>query len=224
MSLAMPPDRVHSAILDLELGRPLAAATQFTRLARERELVYASQPGWSARHVAWNLTLAGAAFAAAHDTTRLRGLIDTVEATGRRSLFARDPLLHHFLRGLLLAKALQHEAASREFRAALYAPSQGYTRINYELGKCLLAMKRPAEAIPLLRAPLRGGIEGPGLYLTRTEAHEMLARAFDAAGQTDSAAVHYAIVERAWRDADPPLVPRRDAARRWLVAAGRSVK
>ncbi|MBC7791120.1 MAG: hypothetical protein H7Z74_14330 [Anaerolineae bacterium] len=213
-----PPDRVHSAILDLELGRPMAAATQFARIARDRGLAFARQQGWAARHVAWNLTLAGAAFAAADDTTRLRGLIDTVEATGRRSLFARDPLLHHFLRGLLLAKAQQHEAASREFRAALYAPSQGYTRINYELAKSLLVLKRPADAIPLLRAPLYGGIEGPGLYLTRTETHELLAHAFDAAGQADSAAAHYAIVERAWASADPALKPRYLAARGRLAA------
>jgi len=35
--------------------------------------------------------------------------------------------------------------------------------------------------------------------------------------QRDSAAAHYAIVERAWRSADPFLKPRYEAARQWLA-------
>ena len=219
----VPPDRVHGAILDMEMGRPLLAANEFAKLATE--VTHASLPdGLAARMLAWDLTLSGTASAAGDDTIRVRSLVDSVELIGHRSLFARDPLLHHFLRGLLLSRAQQHEAAVREFRAAISSPSQGYTRINYEIGKSLLALNRAAEAIPILRAPLHGGVEGSGLYLTRTETHELLARAFDAAGRRDSAAAHYAVVERAWRSADPFLTPRYDAARQWLLRAGHSVR
>jgi DNA-binding SARP family transcriptional activator/tetratricopeptide (TPR) repeat protein len=211
----------HNAILDMEMGRPLAAAVQFASFATEASKPRNAPPGIIARNVAWYLTLSGTASAAAHDTIRVRILLDSVQATGRRSLFPRDPRLHHFLRGLLLARAGQHEQAVREYRAAIYSPSEGFTRINYELGRSLLALNRPAEAVAALRPPLHGGIEGSGLYLTRTETHELLAQAFDAAGQRDSAAAHFAIVERAWRGADPVMRPRYDAARQWLMRAGR---
>ncbi len=81
-------------------------------------------------------------------------------------------------------------------------------------------MSRPAEAIPVLRAPLHGGIEGSDLYLTRTESHELLAHAFELTGQRDSAAAHYVVVERAWRQADPFLRARYEAARQWLEDNG----
>lgn len=221
---ALPVDRVHSAILDMETGRPSVAADQLLRLAKEVESQRALPPGVAARSIAWNLTLSATAAASANDTARVSALIDSVETIGSRSLFGRDRLLHHFLRGLLLAKAQQHTAAIREFRTAIHSPTHGYTRINYELAKSLLAVNRAAEAIAILHSALRGGIEGSGLYLTRTETHELLARAFAASGQNDSAAVHYAIVERAWRDADPSFKSRHDAARKWLVAVGRSVR
>ncbi|MDQ6886131.1 MAG: hypothetical protein M3068_02440 [Gemmatimonadota bacterium] len=218
----LPPDRVNEAILDMEMGRALAAADEFRDLAVATERSADVSPGLIARMIAWNLTLSATAAAAGGDTIRVRSLIDSVQATGQRSLYGRDPLLHYFLRGLLFARAQQHEVAVRAFRSAMYSPSEGYTRINYEMGRSLLALRRPAEAIPILRAPLHGGIEGSGLYLTRTETHELLAQAFDAAGQRDSAAAHYAIVERAWRGADASLQLRHDAARSWLVRAGRA--
>jgi hypothetical protein len=70
-----------------------------------------------------------------------------------------------------------------------------------------------------MQAALRGGIEGSGLYLTRTEAHELLAQAFAAAGMRDSAAAHFAVVARAWRNADPLLRARRDTAAQWVRGA-----
>ena len=217
---ADPPIDVNDAILAMEVGEPAVAANRFLRLARETHRYQPQSPGWLARNVAWNLTLAGTAFSEAGDTLSVRRLVDSIEATGRRSLLVRDPLLHHFLRGLLLAKSGRHDSATQEFRAALYSPSLGYTRVNYELGKSLIALRRAAEAIPILRAPLRGALDGPGLYLTRTETHEMLARAFDAAGQRDSAAAHYMIVERIWRHADPQLMARYEAVRARLAALG----
>jgi len=207
------PDRYHTAILDMEMGRPLAAAAQFAAMANEVEKVPRLNPAVQARTLTWYLTLSATASAAGGDTLRVRALLDSVEATGRRSGFPRDRLLHHFLRGLLLASAGQHEEAVRSFRAAISSPTQGYTRINYELAGSLLALKRPQEAVAILRSALHGGIEGSGLYLTRTEAHERLAQSFEAAGRRDSAAVHFAIVARAWRGADAAYRARYEAAR-----------
>jgi len=178
--------------------------------------------GQRARANAWRLTLTATALMAGSDTIRTRAMVDSIEAVGRRSLYARDPLLHHFIRGLLLAASQRHEEAVRQFQSAMSSPTNGYTRINYEMAKSLLALNRPAEAVPVLRAVLRGGIEGSGLYVTRTETHDLLAQAFDAAGLRDSAAAHYVIAERAWRGADPILQPRYDAARDWLARNARS--
>jgi tetratricopeptide (TPR) repeat protein/TolB-like protein len=216
-----PVDAYNVAILDMETERPLAAADTFLAMGRRFNANQGMPDGLRARNVTWMLTLAATAAVAGGDMVHARHLIDTIEATGRRSGFDRDPVLHHFVRGLLLSRAGQPRAAVGEFAAAMTSPTNGYTRINYELGRSLIALGRPQEAIPILRAPLHGGMEGSGLYLTRTETHELLARAFDAAGQHDSAAAHYAIVERAWRGADPFLRPRHDAAKAWLARAGR---
>src|SRR6185503_49090 len=92
------------------------------------------------------------------------------------------------------------------------SPTYGYTRINLELGRALVALGRPSEGIAIVRAGLRGGIDGSNLYVSRTELHELLAQLFDAARQPDSAVAHYTVVERAWRGADPMLKRRYDAA------------
>jgi DNA-binding SARP family transcriptional activator/TolB-like protein len=218
----LPPEPFASAILDMEMGRALIAADEFR--AMDRPLL-ASQTSVSAqnvpRNLTWYLTLSATAAVAGGDTIRARNLVDSIEVIGRQSLFPRDPKLHHFVRGLLLARANQQEEAVREFRAAIHSPTNGYTRINYELGKSLLALNRPAEAVSIVRAPLHGGLEGSGLYLTRTETHELLAQVFDRLGARDSAAAHYAVVERLWRNADSSMKPRYEAARQWLVRAGR---
>ena len=229
----LSPDPYQAAILDMEMGRPLTAADEFLNIshsigdsgnAADDATTPHTQPVWEglhARYATWLLTLSATAAVAGGDTLRARRLVDTIETLGHRSLFGRDPLLHHFVRGLLLSRARQHAAAVREFRAAMHSPTYGYTRINYELGKCLLELKRPAEGIPVMQGALRSGLEGSGLYITRPELHELLAQLFDANGQRDSAAAHYAVVERSWATADPFLVGRRDAARQWLARNGR---
>ena len=120
---------------------------------------------------------------------------------------------------MLYARGHRDDAAIREYRAAISSPTFGFTQINYELGKTLLTLQRPGEAIPFVQAALHGGIEGSGLYVTHTELHELLAQLFDAAGRRDSAAAHYRVVAAAWASADPVLWPRRDAAARRLAAA-----
>jgi hypothetical protein len=118
------------------------------------------------------------------------------------------------VRGLLAARAHDAATATRELRASIVSPTFGYTRANYELGQVLRAQHRPVEAIPIVRAALRGGIDGSNLYITRTELHELLAQLFEASGEEDSASVHYAVVTRAWRSADPAFASRYDLARR----------
>ncbi len=206
-------DRVHRAILDMETGRPAAAADEFLELERIDAKVR-MPAGIRARHRTWNLTLAATAAIAGGDTARARQLVDIIERTGQQSLYPRDPLLHHFVRGLLLARAQHHDSAVKEYRAAMYSPTFGYTRINYEMARSLMALDRPGEAIAVLQPALRGGIEGSNLYITRTELHELLAQAFDANRQRDSAAAHFAVVERAWRLADPVFRSRYETARR----------
>lgn len=217
----LPPDPVIGAILDFEMGRPLLAAGYHLARVREWErdasLTGRQPPGIRARQVTWWLTQAATAMVEAGDTSGARQLVDSIESVGHRSLFPRDARLHHFVRGILYARGERHVAAVRELESALVSPTHGYTRINAELARSLQALRRHADAARVLGATLRGGIEGSALYLTRTEAHEQLARIFDGAGQRDSAAAHYRVVERAWRGADPSFGARHAAARRWLV-------
>ncbi len=217
-------DTYNRAILDWEMGRPATAADQFMTIAEEARAADNRTGRVNPRAMPWLLTLAASAFVAGGDTVAARRLVDSIEVTGSRSAFPRDPLLHHFVRGLLYAKARRDDAAIREYRAAVSSPTFGFTRINYELGKTLLTLRRPGEGIPLVQAALHGGIEGSGLYVTRTELHELLAQLFDAAGQRDSAAAHYRVVAAAWSSADPVLWPRRDAAARGLAAADHRTK
>jgi hypothetical protein len=76
-----------------------------------------------------------------------------------------------------------------------------------------LRQRRPQDAIAVLQPALRGSIEAQNLYVNRIELHELLARAWDAAGRSDSAAAHYRVVARAWEAGDPAFRARSDAAR-----------
>ncbi len=217
----IPADSEHEAILDFEMGRPQIAADELARQAADAANASGALGGTAPGRVAWLLTLSGTASDAAWDSIRVRALVDSVAALGARSLDPRDQRLHHFLRGLLLARARQHEGAVRAFRSAMSSPVRGYTRINLELARSLIALGRPAEAVPVLRAALHGGFGESAIWVTRTDLHEALGNAFAAAGATDSAAVHYERVLRAWRSADPVLAPRRDAISQWLTRHGR---
>ncbi len=210
-------DPYNRAILDWEMGRPTTAADQFIAIAGEEDAAARRTGRPNPRIMPWLLTLAATAFVAGNDTVAAHRLVDSIEVTGSRSGFARDPLLHHFVRGLLYAHSRQDEAALREYRAAISSPTFGYTRISYELGKTLLVLRRPREAIPVVQGALHGGIEGSNLYVTHTELHELLAQLFDAAGQRDSAKAHYRVVAAAWASADPVFWPRRDAAAHQLA-------
>jgi hypothetical protein len=118
---------------------------------------------------------------------------------------------------LLLAASGRDSAAVGEFRAAIHSPTLGFTRVNYELAGSLMRLGRPREAVAVLQSALRGEVDASNLYVTRTELHELLAQAFVATGQPDSAAVHYRAVVRSWHRADPPFRERRDRAAEWLA-------
>ncbi len=201
-----------------ELERFREAAALYGALAAERPVVsLRGMPPVIARHRSWALLHEGEALAAAGDTAALPELIDSVEVIGARSEIGRDRLSYHHLRGLLLAARHDRAAAEAEFRAAIFSSAEGYLRTNLHLARLLLADDRPRQAVPLLRAALHGPLEGNGLYVTRTELHELLAEAFAAAGEPDSAAVHYRAVERAWSDGDPPFAARAAHARSELA-------
>jgi tetratricopeptide (TPR) repeat protein len=190
-----------------EMGRSGQAAALFDSIARV-PVAHFSEP-YLARHRAWNLTHQATALAALGDTAALTVLTDSIRMWGRRSGFGRDWRLHHHSRGLLLATRGQLQAAAQEFRRAIYSPTSGYTRTNLELARVLMARKQAGEAVVVLRAALRGGLEASNLYVTRTELQEELGRAWEAAGERDSAAVQYRRVLHAWQQADPLLHARR---------------
>jgi predicted Zn-dependent protease len=199
------------AVSALEAGKGLLAVPRFR--ARAAVDLSSMAPSLQARNRTWNNTLIATSLLVAGDTGQVRRLVDTVDYWGRHSLYGRDQRAHHFLRGMLLVAQQKDNEAVPHLRAAIHSSSHGFTRVNLELGKALLRLNRPAEAVPVLRAALHGDIDGSNLYVTRTELHEVLARAFDLMGSRDSAAFHYRAVTKAWERADPAYHARREAAR-----------
>lgn len=217
----MPPydaSLVKAEVL-LEMGRARDAAALFDSLAHSHDADYSadSMPGRYARHLCWTLTHRATALAAAGDTALLQHLADSVAALGQKSSYGRDRLLHHYIRGLLLQARGRLSEAIVEFRRATFSSTYGYTRTNLELARGLLAVGRPGEAIAVLQPALRGPLDASNLYVTHTELHEMLARAFETVGQRDSAIFHYRWVVAAWRNADPEFRPRVEAAQARLT-------
>jgi tetratricopeptide (TPR) repeat protein len=171
------------------------------------------------------MTHAADALAAAGDTVGLAARSDSVRVLGAAVLFERDRRLHHHILGLLLAARGHDDEAIAEFREAIFSPNMGYTRTNFEAARVYLRRGRPREAIAVVQPALRGSLEASNLYITRTELHELLARAWEALGGAaarDSAAAHWKEVERAWQRADPPFVPRHRNAEARLAALGRA--
>jgi serine/threonine protein kinase/Flp pilus assembly protein TadD len=223
----MPEPRMAEAQVLLELGRGPAAAARFDSLATQfgrRERAGTSPE--LARFTAWHLTHAAHARAASGDTVALEALADSIQRLGAESLSALHQRLHHHVRGLLLTARGDPALAAREFfRATLWPDVAGspYSRTSLELGRTLLSLDRPHDAIAVLRPALRGPLEAAFFYATHTELHEALGRAFDAVGETDSARVHFGRVLAAWQDADPEFHDRRDEVRGRLAALPRQV-
>ena len=200
-------------MLSLEIGRPRETIRSY-RLQAEGTLKSAQPDGVRNRYLIWYLTLAGTAYAAAGDTAVVRRLADSLEVLGQTSMFGRDIKLHYFLRGLLLRREGRHADAVDAFRRSLFSLTDGYTRTSLEMARSLVALGRFSEAIAVLQPAIRGGVDGSNTYVSRTELHETLARAFEGAGLRDSAVAHWRAVESAWRHADPQFRDRYLEARR----------
>ncbi|HET9271949.1 MAG TPA: hypothetical protein VFO31_27410, partial [Vicinamibacterales bacterium] len=207
------------AQLRLESGQPAVAAALFDSIANV--FPPSNTASQVARHRAWMLTHAAGARFAAGDTAILARLADSVRALGAASAFGRDQRLHHHLRGLLLSARGRDADAAAEFRAAIYSVTSGYTRTNLELARVLLRDGRARDAVAVLQPALRGPLQASNLYVIRSELHEMLARAWDAAGARDSALAHYDLVARAWSEADAMYKARSAAAQSRAAALRR---
>ncbi len=196
-----------------EMGRYSEAATLFESLTTHPPRHYANRPGVIARHLSWTLTHVATASAAAGDTQRLGLIADSIAKLARKSAFGRDRHLPHHIRGLLWLKRGDASRAVEEFRRAVFSPTYGYTRTNLELGRVLLSLGRAREAIEILGSALHGSTDASNFYVTRVDLHEVLARAFEAAGERDSAAAHYRVVAESWQSADPLFTERAVSAR-----------
>ena len=212
---SLPPNArttgsIIEAQLRLESGQPAVAAALFDSIANV--FPPSNTASQVARHRAWMLTHAAGARFAAGDTASLARLADSVRALGAASAFGRDQRLHHHLRALLLSARGRDADAAAEFRAAIYSVTSGYTRTNLELARVLLRDGRSRDAVAVLQPALRGPLQASNLYVIRIELHEMLARAWDAAGARDSAVAHYDLVARAWSEGDAMYKARSVAA------------
>ena len=190
-----PWESVLEAVVLQDMGRPREAARLWRAMA---EYPYELEsPPRTARHRTWTLTHMASALAAAGDTAQLSAVADTIEQLGAQSAYGRDPRLHHHVRGLLWSARGDTARAANSFRSAMFSPTAGYGRTNFELGRSLLALGRPETAVQVLGAALRGPLDAGNLYASRAEIHRLLARALRSAGQTDSARVHERWVVRA---------------------------
>jgi DNA-binding SARP family transcriptional activator/TolB-like protein len=208
--------RLAEAIVLFEMGRFREAAAGFDVIAATPSF----RPELAARIArdrAWNLTHAATALAAGGDIAAVARLADSIQYLGAMSNYGRDQRLHHYVRGLLLRTRGQLPEAAEELRRGIFSLTDGYTRNSYELARTLLALRRPADAIAILRPAFHGSLQGSNTYITHTELHETIAHAFDEAGQPDSAAVHYRYVVRAWAAADAPFRARWESARTRLA-------
>ena len=207
------------AQIQRERGNTAAAVALFDSLSRAR--YPREDASLAGRRGAWLLTQAADARAAVGDTTKLQALADTIRSLGATSGFARDQRLYHHVLGRLAAARGDDARAVTEFQQAIYSTTLGYTRTNYELARVHLRDRRPRAAIALLQSALRGPLDASNLYVSRTELHELLAQAWDAAGVKDSAVAHYQRVARSWSDADAPLAARAQTARARIAVLGR---
>lgn len=201
-----------------ELGRAQEAAALFDSLAAPPRGGRSAASGVTARQGSWALAHAAEAWATLGDTDRVRADADTIEQLARRSLYGRDRHLPMHLRALVWEARGRPDSALASLRSAVFSLSIGYTRTNLALGRALLAAGRAQEAATVASAGLAEAVDGSAYYATRTELHELAARGFDAAGETDSAAAHYAAVVGAWSQADPLFAPRVALARTRLAA------
>ena len=161
-------------------------------------------PG-AARAFCWHHALAGDALGSTGDTTWLRAVADTLETACRRSYYGRDWRLYHHVKGLIDMRAGRYADAEREFTSAVWTEVEGWSRTAVELARARIANGHPAEAIAALRTAYATRLDAMGRYVPISEVDYWMSRAFEAAGQPDSARVYREYHERAWKDADPEV-------------------
>lgn len=193
----------------LEAGHTAEAAAVWDSLARVRP--GAAEPAASAAiyHMSRLLHLSDAV-ASLGDTARLALLADSVQSLGSQSSWIRDHRMHHYVRGLIFAARGDHRAACDAFLSSLTGASTTFARANLAAGSHCLQAGRLQPALGALRGVLRGPIGSGGTSGTLTEAHQLVARVFDALQRPDSARAHHELVVAALRRKD---LPSRDPAR-----------
>lgn len=212
-----PAVLLHEAQINAELGQWPQAYILFdsaSRLPSQGADLAASY----GRHRAWTLTQVARARVALRDTIGLAALADTVRNLGAMSMYGRDWKLHYFIRGLALEARGDTTAAITAYRRSIYSPTFGFTCSNVYLARLLIAQNRPRDAADVLRPALHGGRDASNLYVTATEIHELLGKAFDLAHARDSALVHYRAVAQAWRGAENPWRKRGEIAAKRAAA------
>ncbi len=163
-----------------------------------------------ARGYAWSHALEADAVMRAGDTATARAFVDSLAIAGPQSYYGRDRVLQHHILGMLLFAQGKLPDAERELRAALWVAG-GWTRTNVELARTQLAEHHPSDAIATLRDAYTAPIDAMGRYVPRSELDWWTARAFEAAGQRDSALVYAGYVRTAWKNADPSVRARLDS-------------
>ena len=219
------PPMLPAAQVAFELGRYAESAAMFDSILwrgrPESSSPFYDAPGLVARHDTWSAAHLVSVLAAAGDTAQVAALADSMARWAGAEAFGRDRRLFEYARGLVLEARGDTLAAIDAFRRSVYSTSHGYTRAEYEAGRLLLAAGRAAEAVAVVQPALRGNLEASNYYVTRTELHELLGRAFAAEGARDSAAAHYRYVASSWQHADPPFRARAAAARAYLAKDAR---
>lgn len=205
-----------------DAGRPAEAAAAYRALAAWRPPEHAGRPAEVPRQLAWHLAHEADALVAAGDFAGAMSLADSIEATGGRSDDGRDAALHHFVRGRVLAARGDTAGAVTAYRRAHTSPRRGCVRVNLELGRLLAATGQAREAVAVLRAGINPGLaEATALYATVPELRLALADALERAGDRAGAAAELRQVLLAWREAEPAMQGRRDAAAARLTALER---
>jgi DNA-binding SARP family transcriptional activator len=209
---ALPQESLAEGQVLYELGRYREAAAVFDSVSRF--VVGDESPSQVAHAQVWSMTHAARAMIAGGDTARANARLDSIRVLGMESGNGRDKVLHHYVRGLMLAARGQDSAAVIEMRQAVWSPSFGYTQVNLALGASLTRQGRYSEAVAILTPALHGPLEASNYYVSRTDVHDMLARAWEGVGTPagrDSAAAHRRIVESAWDQADSAFIEQRRA-------------
>ena len=201
---ALPPQVLGHAYFEAgELSAATAALDSLAALQSD----FRSE-GTRARSQSWALAHLATSLAAQRDTARLADVAIQLERVGARSLYGRDRIAFHYARGMLLIVTGKDLDAEQELRAAMFSRTEGFSRVNFELGRLYLRHARPRAALDVIEAALRGPIDASSYYVTQTELRELLAQAYDTLGIADSAAMLYHEVASAWSGADEPYRQR----------------